>query len=66
MFPINIGRAESSVFSFVGIGFSPRELLIEGRNATKAFYQKIGDALSENIFQGPILALRVSNMSCFN
>ena len=36
MFPINIGGAESSVFSFVGIEFSPRELLIEGRNASIA------------------------------
>ena len=40
MYPINIGEAESSVFFFVEIGFSPRELLIGGRNATIAFIRK--------------------------
>ena len=40
MYPINIGEAESSVFFFVEIGFSPRELLIGRRNATIAFISK--------------------------
>ena len=46
MYPINIGGAESSVFFFVEIGFFPRELLLEGRNASKAYIW------SENIFSG--------------
>ena len=31
VYPVNIEEDESSLFSFVEIGFFPRELLIEGR-----------------------------------